>query len=184
MSRPKLHAQVSAQVKKPQSAPHMQEPTLVHRERKVVEAVIVVFTESVPVKVMLLRVKLAGGVGDVLVLFDRYRLRSRSGLRRHPTTIRRATGLAYTAAGGVLRRAPGSRRLQRRGGQRQPQNHAPRPAQSRADETLEMWDEMGRDRNKHIAMGQDFPEDKYALKAAEGPPQLCRKSSTRHRSRL
>jgi hypothetical protein len=38
------------------------------------------------------------------------------------------------------------------------QNQAPRPARSRADETLEMWNDVG---NKLIAMAQDFPEDKY-----------------------
>jgi len=43
----------------------------------------------------------------------------------------------------------------------QQQNQAPRPARSRADETLEMWNEIG---NKLIAMAQDFPEDKYGFK--------------------
>jgi hypothetical protein len=33
---------------------------------------------------------------------------------------------------------------------------APRPARSRADETLEMWTEIG---NKLIAMAQEFPEE-------------------------
>jgi uncharacterized damage-inducible protein DinB len=42
--------------------------------------------------------------------------------------------------------------------QGQPQDQAARLARSRADETLEMWNEIG---NKLIAMGQDFPEDKY-----------------------
>jgi len=40
----------------------------------------------------------------------------------------------------------------------QSQNQAPHPARSRADETLEMWNEIG---NKLITMAQDFPEDKY-----------------------
>ena len=46
-------------------------------------------------------------------------------------------------------------------GQGQPQNQAPRPARSRADETLELWNDIG---NKLIAMAQDFPEDKYDFK--------------------
>ena len=46
-------------------------------------------------------------------------------------------------------------------GQGQTQNQAPRPARSRADETLDMWNEIG---NKLIAMAQDFPEDKYDFK--------------------
>jgi uncharacterized damage-inducible protein DinB len=45
--------------------------------------------------------------------------------------------------------------------QSQPQNQAPRPARSRADETLQMWNDIG---NKLIAMAQDFPEDKYDFK--------------------
>lgn len=45
--------------------------------------------------------------------------------------------------------------------QGQTQNQAPRPAVSRADETLEMWNAIG---NKLIAMAQDFPEDKYDYK--------------------
>jgi DinB superfamily len=45
--------------------------------------------------------------------------------------------------------------------QGQPQNQAPRPALSRADETLEVWNEIG---NKLVAMAQDFPEDKYDFK--------------------
>jgi uncharacterized damage-inducible protein DinB len=40
----------------------------------------------------------------------------------------------------------------------QTQNPPPRPARSRADETLELWNDIG---NKLIAMAQDFPEDKY-----------------------
>ncbi len=42
--------------------------------------------------------------------------------------------------------------------QAQTQNPAPRPALSRAAETLELWNSIG---NKLIAMAQDFPEDKY-----------------------
>jgi uncharacterized damage-inducible protein DinB len=45
--------------------------------------------------------------------------------------------------------------------QTQAQNQAPRPVRSRADETLQMWNEIG---NKLIAMAQDFPEDKYDFK--------------------
>jgi hypothetical protein len=45
--------------------------------------------------------------------------------------------------------------------QGQPQNQAPRPAISRADETLEVWNDIG---NRLIAMAQDFPEDKYDFK--------------------
>ena len=43
----------------------------------------------------------------------------------------------------------------------QSQNQAPRPARSRTDETLDMWNQIG---NKLIAMAQDFPEDKYDFK--------------------
>ena len=39
--------------------------------------------------------------------------------------------------------------------QSQTQNQAPRPANSRADETLEMWNEVA---NKLVAMAQDFPK--------------------------
>ena len=46
-------------------------------------------------------------------------------------------------------------------GQNEAQNQAPRPARSRADETLEMWNEIG---NKLIAMARDFPENKYDFK--------------------
>jgi len=46
-------------------------------------------------------------------------------------------------------------------GQGQSQNQAPSPALSRADETLDMWNEIG---NKLIAMARDFPEDKYDFK--------------------
>jgi uncharacterized damage-inducible protein DinB len=43
-------------------------------------------------------------------------------------------------------------------GQAQTQNQAPAPARTRADETLDRWNDVG---NKLIAMAQDFPEDKY-----------------------
>jgi len=43
----------------------------------------------------------------------------------------------------------------------QTQNQSPRPARSRAEETLERWNDIG---NKLIAMAQDFPEDKYDFK--------------------
>ena len=43
----------------------------------------------------------------------------------------------------------------------QTQNQAPRPATSRADEMLGMWNGIG---NKLVAMAQDFPEDKYDFK--------------------
>ena len=46
-------------------------------------------------------------------------------------------------------------------GQGQSQNQTPRPARSRADETLERWNDIG---NKLVAMAQDFPEDKYDYK--------------------
>ena len=46
-------------------------------------------------------------------------------------------------------------------GQGQTQNEAPRPARSRADEMLDMWNAIG---NKLVAMAQDFPEDKYDFK--------------------
>ena len=45
--------------------------------------------------------------------------------------------------------------------QGQSRNQAPRPAHSRAEETLEMWNYIG---NAIIAMAQDFPEDKYDFK--------------------
>jgi uncharacterized damage-inducible protein DinB len=47
------------------------------------------------------------------------------------------------------------------GSQGQTQNQAPRPARSRTDETLDIWNEIG---NKLVAMAQDFPEDKYDFK--------------------
>jgi uncharacterized damage-inducible protein DinB len=47
------------------------------------------------------------------------------------------------------------------GSQGQTQNQAPRPARSRTDETLDMWNEIG---NKLVAMARDFPEDKYNFK--------------------
>ena len=43
----------------------------------------------------------------------------------------------------------------------QSQGQAPRPASSRANETLELWNMIG---NKLVAMAQDFPEDKYDFK--------------------
>ena len=46
-------------------------------------------------------------------------------------------------------------------GQSQGQVQAPRPARSRADETLEIWNAIG---NKLVAMAEDFPEDKYDFK--------------------
>ena len=46
-------------------------------------------------------------------------------------------------------------------GQAQTQNQAPAPARSRADETLDRWNDIG---NKLIAMAQDFPDDKYDFK--------------------
>ena len=46
-------------------------------------------------------------------------------------------------------------------GHGQSQNQAPSPARSRADETLDRWNDIG---NKLIAMAQDFPEDKYDYK--------------------
>jgi len=46
-------------------------------------------------------------------------------------------------------------------GQAQTQNQTPAPVRSRADETLERWNDIG---NKLIAMAQDFPEDKYDYK--------------------
>jgi hypothetical protein len=45
--------------------------------------------------------------------------------------------------------------------QGQPQNQAPRPSLSRANETLEVWNDIG---NRLIAMAKDFPEDKYDFK--------------------
>jgi len=46
-------------------------------------------------------------------------------------------------------------------GQGQAQNAAPLPARSRAEETLDRWNDIG---NKLVAMAQDFPEDKYDYK--------------------
>jgi hypothetical protein len=43
----------------------------------------------------------------------------------------------------------------------QTQNQAPGPARSRAEETLDRWNDIG---NKLVAMAQDFPEDKYDFK--------------------
>ncbi len=45
--------------------------------------------------------------------------------------------------------------------QGQTQDQAPRPARSRAEETLEIWNAIG---NKLVAMAEDFPEDKYDFK--------------------
>src|SRR5207245_9591797 len=46
-------------------------------------------------------------------------------------------------------------------GQGQTQNQATPPSRSRAEETLEWWNQIG---NKLIAMAKDFPEDKYDFK--------------------
>ena len=46
-------------------------------------------------------------------------------------------------------------------GQGQTQNQATGPARSRAEETLEWWNQIGK---KLIAMAKDFPEDKYDFK--------------------
>jgi uncharacterized damage-inducible protein DinB len=46
-------------------------------------------------------------------------------------------------------------------GQPQAQNQAPKAVRSRADETLEMWNDIG---NRLVAMAKDFPEDKYDFK--------------------
>jgi uncharacterized damage-inducible protein DinB len=43
----------------------------------------------------------------------------------------------------------------------QSKDQAPRPARTRAEETLELWNGIG---NKLVAMAQDFPEDKYDFK--------------------
>jgi len=43
----------------------------------------------------------------------------------------------------------------------QSQTQAPLPVRSRADETLERWNDIG---NKLVTMAQDFPEDKYDYK--------------------
>jgi uncharacterized damage-inducible protein DinB len=45
--------------------------------------------------------------------------------------------------------------------QGQTQDQAPRPARSRAEETLEIWNAIG---SKLVAMAEDFPEDKYDFK--------------------
>jgi uncharacterized damage-inducible protein DinB len=45
--------------------------------------------------------------------------------------------------------------------QGQPQNQPTGSARSRADETLEWWNQIG---NKLIAMAKDFPEEKYDFK--------------------
>ncbi len=46
-------------------------------------------------------------------------------------------------------------------GQAQTQNQAASPAQSRSDEMLDRWNDIG---NKLVAMAKDFPEDKYDFK--------------------
>ncbi len=46
-------------------------------------------------------------------------------------------------------------------GQGQSQSQVPRPARSRAEETVDVWNAIG---NKLIAMAEDFPEDKYDFK--------------------
>jgi hypothetical protein len=46
-------------------------------------------------------------------------------------------------------------------GQAQNQSQPPKPALSRSEEMLNMWNGIG---NKLIAMAQDFPEDKYDFK--------------------
>jgi hypothetical protein len=43
----------------------------------------------------------------------------------------------------------------------QTQNQPPRSVQSRTDEMLDRWNDIG---NKLIAMAKDFPEDKYDFK--------------------
>ena len=58
-------------------------------------------------------------------------------------------------------------------GQGQQQSQAPAPARSRAEETLEWWNQIG---NKLIAMAKDFPEDKYDFKVQKdertSPPSI------------
>ena len=60
----------------------------------------------------------------------------RSGLARIAVTLMTIVGMSLCSQG-------------------QPQNQAPRPALSRADEMLDMWNGIG---NKLIAMAQDFPK--------------------------
>ena len=45
--------------------------------------------------------------------------------------------------------------------QGQSQSQTPKPARSRTEETLEVWNDIG---NRLIAMAQDWPEDKYDFK--------------------
>jgi uncharacterized damage-inducible protein DinB len=45
--------------------------------------------------------------------------------------------------------------------QTQPQSQSPALSRSRAEDTLDLWNEIG---NKLVAMAQDFPEDKYDFK--------------------
>ena len=46
-------------------------------------------------------------------------------------------------------------------GEARAQNQAPQRERSRADETLEVWNEIG---NKLVVMAKDFPDDKYDFK--------------------
>jgi uncharacterized damage-inducible protein DinB len=46
-------------------------------------------------------------------------------------------------------------------GEAQAQNQAPKPARSVAEETLEVWNDIG---NRLVTMAKDFPEDKYDFK--------------------
>lgn len=46
-------------------------------------------------------------------------------------------------------------------GQSQPPKQLPRAVTSTAEETLELWNDIG---NRIVAMAQDFPEDKYDFK--------------------
>jgi uncharacterized damage-inducible protein DinB len=76
-------------------------------------------------------------------------------LQRSGRRSRKRSGLALVA---VTFLAVAGTSLNSQG---QSQNQAPTPARSRADETLERWNDIG---NKLIAMAQDFPEDKYDYK--------------------
>lgn len=46
-------------------------------------------------------------------------------------------------------------------GQTPTQDQAPKPARSRANETQEMWNDVG---NRLVTMAKDFPDDKYDFK--------------------
>jgi uncharacterized damage-inducible protein DinB len=72
---------------------------------------------------------------------------SRGSLRR--------LGVAFVAV--TLFAASGTRLY----GQSQAQNQAPAQMRSRAEETAEWWNQIGK---KLIAMAKDFPEDKYDFK--------------------